>query len=107
MNNNILLAVSQKLKYSRPPYTVKLMHDASCIDWNSVIDDQIDICLDIIDRIMVAIIVCSFDVHGPEREDYKKLFVKIADNIKSSSLTNRSPKILEFFSQYEKYLKNM
>lgn len=76
MDDN-LLSVCEALKASRPPYTTELLHDVACIDWNLVRDDEIEICLDIIDRTMAAIIICSFDIYGTERENYKKSLIKL------------------------------
>lgn len=107
MKDNNLLAIKDALTNSRPPHSIELFHDISRVDWNSVIDGDIETCLDIILIVNANIILCAFDIHGDDRIKYKKLFERIAENIRKSTISSRSSEFSDFFSKYNEYMRNM
>jgi hypothetical protein len=107
MKDNNLLAIRNALKASRPPNSIELLHTVSCIDWNLVLDTEIEICLDIIHRLNANIILCGFNVEGKDRIKYKEIFDLISKNINESTINIRSSEFKEFFLRYNEYMKDM
>jgi hypothetical protein len=106
MKENNLLDIRKAMKDPRPPHSITLLYAVSCIDWNSILDSEIEICLDIIHYVNTNIILCSFDAKDNERIIYKSIFDRISVNIKKSQINIRSSMFAEFFDQFNEFMKD-
>jgi hypothetical protein len=107
MNDNSILAISEDFNASRPPHSIELLRAVANVDWDTIRDSEIELCLNIIHKVNANVILCIFDIQGDERVKYKEVFHKILDNIKKSTINDRSLEFLKFFERYNEYVQEI
>jgi hypothetical protein len=94
------------IERNTPPVSFKLLEEVRDLHWQSIKEEEIDICCGIVTFTRPSIIMSSFDSFGTEREKYRNLFLEIYSNILRSKIHEKSSDFRYFLNSFESSLRD-